>query len=185
MATFDEAAEAARAISGGIIGAAELRGAMQEFSMSADQIQRAARDLGITADQAVQAAQGAGIEGKQAPSAQDALGEARALMRQIVQRNGAAGAATADALRQLEFNDDEIAQMLAARAAHIRQRWPSQLSEEMIIFAIEQGMSDQDIAGALYMAATKKRSHQAHAQASRNWRPPSTGQKRSLKSKRR
>lgn len=183
--TFDEAAEAARAISGGIIGAAELRGTMQEFGMATDQIRQAAQDLGISTDQITQTAQDLGMDEKQAATAQDALEEAARLLREIVQRNGPAGAATADALRQLRYSDDEIAEIQAARADYIRKRWPSQLSAETVAFAVEQGMSNDDIAGALYMAATKKRSHQAHAQASRAWPVPSAGHKRSLKSKRR
>lgn len=119
------------------------------------------------------------------PTTPDPQEEARSLLRQIVIRNGPAGAATADALRQLGFSDDEIAAMHAERGDYIRKRWPSQLSSDIVAYAVEHALSNDDIAGALYMAATKKRSHQAHTQASRNWRPPSTGQKRSLKSKRR
>lgn len=167
MVTFDEAAEAAQAISGGIIGAAELRGAMAEFSLATDKAAEAMAEIGLS------------------PTTPDPQEEARSLLRQIVIRNGPAGVATTDALRQLGFSDNEIAAMRAERAGYIRKRWPSQLSDDIVAYAVEHALSNDDIAGALYMAATKKRSHQAHAQASRNWRPPSTGQKRSLKSKRR
>ena len=170
MVTFDEAAEAARVMSGGAAAAAELRATMQELSMSTDQAARAAQDLGITADALAK------------PDPQD---EARRLLREIVIRNGPAGASTAAALCQLGFSDDEIASMHQQRGEYIRKRWPSQLAQDVVAFAVEQGMSNDDIAGALYMAATKKRSHQAHAQASRRWSVPSAGHKQSLKSKRR
>jgi hypothetical protein len=116
-----------------------------------------------------------------APEATDA---ARATLRQVIANVGAAGAFSAATLRELGIEMDEARTILGERAGYIRRRWP-QLSDDIVAYAVEHAMSNDDIAGALYMAATKKRSHQAHAQASRNWRPPSTGQKRSLKSKRR
>lgn len=114
----------------------------------------------------------------------DATEGARQILRQAVLRAGAAGPATAEALRELGIDADQAQAMHDARAAHIRTRWPH-LSAEIVAFAVAQGLSDDDIAGTLWSIATKKRRHQAAVQASRHWRPPSSGKKQSLKSKRR
>lgn len=72
----------------------------------------------------------------------------------------------------------------AMRALAIGRRWPH-LAPDVVQFAADNDLSDDEIAGALFMVRSNRERQRAASSASRRWSVPSAGYKRSLKSKRR